>query len=111
VKRFSYAGSQFLTGDAIASAVFDYSAALADAGQADTIEVPILKEDGSKGTAMVLVGPASQIVASDAETDFDELEDQEAVSRIRTMVRRLRPAAVFESEAPDQGSEDWDRFL
>jgi hypothetical protein len=111
VKRFSYAGSQFLTGDAIAAAVFDYSAALADAGQADTIEVPILKDDGSKGIAMVLVGPASQIVASDADTGFDELEDEQAVARIRTMERRLRPAAVFEAEAPDRGSEDWDRFM
>ena len=63
MKSIIYANTELLTGDAIAVGVLHYSAALADNGLAETIEIPVLDPDGSRSTALMLIGPASQIVA------------------------------------------------
>jgi hypothetical protein len=63
VKKLMYAGTEILTGDDIAQALLALAGALAQTGDADTVEIPVLDADGSRTTALVLVGPASQIVA------------------------------------------------
>jgi hypothetical protein len=105
VKRIMYAGSELLTGDAIAAAVMRYSKALADADAAETVEIPVVKADGSRGAATILVGPASQIVAVDGEMSGDEMEDPEVVAGLEERTRRLHPVARTE-EVPDT-TEDW----
>ncbi|WP_292814778.1 hypothetical protein [Microbacterium sp.] len=105
MKRIMYAGSELLTGDAIAAAVMRYSKALADADAAETIEIPVVKADGSRGAATILVGPASQIVAVDGEGSGDEMEDPEVVAGLDEKTRRLHPVARTE-EDPDT-VDDW----
>lgn len=106
MKRIIYAGSEFLTGDEIASAVLQLGAALADAADAEMVEIPIVESDGSQGTVLILLGPASQIVAENAVTDFEELLDPDAVARLGAMARHLRPVATADSEPHDD--TDWD---
>ncbi len=72
-----YAGEELMTGDDIAQALLKYSEALAEQGSASTVEIPTLTDDGTRSTATVLVGPASQIVARPVESSFDELRDPE----------------------------------
>lgn len=103
--QLAYAGSEFLTGDAIATALLDYSQALADAGTAGSVEIPIIGDDGTLTSATFLVGPASQIVATHAHTSHQELVDDEAVARIDGLTRRLRPVA-FPVDVGEQ--EDFD---
>ena len=74
-----YAGSEFMTSDAIADAVLRYSAALAEGRGAATIDVPIVGRDGTASSAAFLLGPASQIVSRDFETDITEPDDPELV--------------------------------
>lgn len=107
MKRVTYAGSDFLTGDEIATALLECSEALAEAGEADTVSVPTREADGSVGLVMVLIGPASQIVARHELVPGEELVDQDAVARLRAIERRHRPvAAVVDAEPRDQ--IDWD---
>lgn len=104
-----YAGSDFVTGDDIASALLHCSQVLAESGVAETVSVPTREPDGSIGRIMVLIGPASQIVARDVTGEGDELVDATAVARLTAIERRLRPVATFDSGLPDD--TDWDADL
>jgi hypothetical protein len=109
MKALVYAGGEYLTGDEIAAALLDYSSALADAGSAGSVDIPIVGSDGARHTATFLVGPASQIVATDADSSTDELVDEEVVARLREMTRRLYPVALPVEE--EQSPQDFDASI
>ena len=101
-----YAGDELLTGSEIADALLDYGQALALNGTASKVEIPTLDPDGSRSTTTVLVGPASQIVAKSADTEFEELRDPAVVADLRARTRALRPnpsapPMVSGSDVPD----------
>ena len=100
MKRIIYAGSEFMTGDDIATALLRYSAALAEVGEAQTVTIPSFQEDGSIGSVDLLVGPASQIVAIHAGTGEQDLVDEGIVAELEARTRRLRPVAVVDPEPP-----------
>lgn len=110
MKVISYAGGDYLTGDNIAIALLELSRGLANADASQTVEIPILHENGTRGTATFLVGPASQIVAVDAEGDFDELIDEEAVTDLNRLKSALHSVARTESEQEPLGWADADDF-
>ncbi|MFF2488021.1 hypothetical protein ACFVSU_16570 [Microbacterium sp. NPDC058062] len=105
MKRVIYAGSEFVTGDDIAAALLGCGQALAEAGEAEAVTVPTRELDGSVGEVTVLIGPASQMVARDADSDDDELVDEVAVARLNSIQRRLRPVAVIDLPP---SHDDWD---
>jgi len=99
-----YAGGEYVTGDAIALALMYYSRGLADEGAAETVEIPILSQDGSPVMATFLVGPSSQIVAKDVDSEYDELVDSETVARLQRLTDALRLTAR-PGATPEQS--DW----
>jgi len=105
MKTIVYAHTELLTGDAIAVAVLHYSAALADNNLAETIEIPIVEPDGSRNTALMLIGPASQIVAKGAKADLEELVDTELVAELAQKTRMLRPEGM--QDVGDEGYVEW----
>lgn len=101
-----YAGDELLTGDEIAEALLEYGQALALNGTASKVEIPTLEADGSRSTTTVLVGPASQIIAKSADTEFEELRDAGVVADLQARTRALRPnpsapPMVSSSDVPD----------
>lgn len=106
MKALIYAGSQFLTSDAIAAALLEYSAALAEGREAATVEIPVIDSDGSESVAVFLVGPASQIVSRAIDSDSDDPDHPEVVSRLEDLTRRLRPTATADRTPPAQ-DVDW----
>lgn len=102
MKRVIYAGSEFLTGDAIAAALLRYSAALAEVGEAETVTVPAVEADGSIVDVELLVGPASQIVAKRAGTGATELVDPDVLAELEERTRRLRPVAIVDPDPPSE---------
>lgn len=100
-----YAGEEMTTGDEIAQALLKYSQALAESNSASTVEIPTLSEDGTRSSAMVLVGPASQIVARPVESSFEELRDPGVVERLTALTTELRPGrsypATISNDVPD----------
>ncbi len=101
----TYAGGEFLTGDEIVVALFEYGAALAEVGTAGSVEIPIRTAAGHSVMATFLVGPASQIVAIDAGTSDDELIDGDVVDVLRRLTRRLRPVASSADEGVPSAEE------
>ncbi|MFS0732390.1 hypothetical protein ABC304_10345 [Microbacterium sp. 1P10UB] len=83
MKTVIYAGDAFVTGDAIADAVLRYSKILAEAGTADTVTIPVRRNDGERVEATLLLGPASQIVAESQPYDGrEEIEDGDVVDEL-----------------------------
>jgi len=109
VKKVVYAGSEFVTGDDIAAALLATCQALADVGEAETVSIPALNDDGSVGGVLVLIGPASQMLAHHVVTDADEVVDPATVSRLNEIQRRLHPTAAFDVEPTN--SSPWDGDL
>lgn len=106
MKVLSYAGSEFLTSDAVAAALLEYGAALAEGREAATVEIPVIGADGSESMAVFLVGPASQIVATNAETDEPEQDHPDVVRHLEELTRRLRPTATADRNPPSE-DVDW----
>ncbi|WP_345763095.1 hypothetical protein [Diaminobutyricibacter sp. McL0608] len=100
MKRIYYAGASILTGERIAESVLRYAEALAKAGSADEIAVPSIAEDGKREEAMLLVGPASQLLAED-EPSRSDLEDPSFVAELdrKTSALGVSQAQPVESES------------
>ena len=105
VMTIVYAGEELMTGDEIAQALLKYSEALGEKGSASTVEIPILSDDGTRSTATILVGPASQIVARPVESSFAELRDPRVVEHLGALTTDLRPGpsgpSPMSSDLPD----------
>jgi hypothetical protein len=103
VKTIIYAGDALVTGDDIADAVLRYSKALAHSSEAETVEIPVVRPDGSRIHATLLIGPASQIVAEDLPDAEEELIDEELVARLDQRTRAMYSRAVIDDEPPPAG--------
>jgi hypothetical protein len=88
MKRIHYASGTFVTGDRIADVLVRYAAVLAKSGAAAEVNAPVIDEDGSTGSALMLLGPASQILAESTPGD-GELEDPEFVAEIERSIAAL----------------------
>lgn len=92
MERVYYAGDHIVTGTEIAKAVFDYAAALAENGSAASVQIPVRREDGSIGSANLLVGPASQLITEHIDVEeHEELIDEALVEHIKDLTARLSP--------------------
>lgn len=91
MKRVTYAGDFFVTGDVVADALLDYATVLARADVADHVVVPGRSRDGALTSFDIVVGPASQLLAEHVEGLGEELVDDDFVADLR---RRSRLAAA-----------------
>jgi hypothetical protein len=93
--RVTYAGESFLTGEAIGDAVLSYARKLAINEHADTVSIPGLLEDGSPTTVELLIGPASQIVLAQVDSDHPDPIDASVVEELTRRAESLElPNAV-----------------
>lgn len=83
-----------VTGDAIADVVVRYAEALAKRSTAEEIRMPTLTPSGARDDALLLVGPASQLLATREESQ-QELEDPGFVERYERAILALRPRAAL----------------
>ncbi|WP_173922322.1 hypothetical protein [Agromyces sp. Marseille-P2726] len=109
--RVHYAGDHFLTGSRIARALLEYAAALARFGSASSVDIPVRHDDGSDGTATILVGPASQLISEHVDHEGDEIIDEALVERLRGLTAELapiRPVVVDPNSNTDRPVDyDW----
>jgi hypothetical protein len=108
MRHIYYTGGQVLTGDRTCKAVLRYARALAEAGTSDVVTIPVLSEGGSKGSAHLLIGPASQIFSVPVPESVDEPFDQSAINRLEEQTRRLQPSRPeWPDEMTDIGDLDY----
>jgi hypothetical protein len=88
--RIHYAGDSILSGSAIARALLEYGEALAKVGTSATVDIPTREADGSVGRSKLLIGPASQLIADEERSEYDELVDEALVAYFDREAARLR---------------------
>jgi hypothetical protein len=104
VKKIFYAGAELVTGDDIALGVVRYCEALAGSVVAEVIEIPVREADGSLSTATLLVGPTSQMVFKNVDSEWEEIIDLDVMRRLGERTRAQQPVAV--SSSPEVTDED-----
>ncbi len=92
MKRVSYAGGSFVSGDRIVDAVTRFAAANANADRAAEIEVPAIDLDGRVVRIGVVLGPASQMFAEPVLAE-KEFEDEAFVGRVEALTAELVAAS------------------
>jgi hypothetical protein len=92
MRELHYADGTLLVSDDVCHAVFVYAVALAKAGDADLITVPILW-NGRRDTANLVLGPASQLFCSPTNTvnPGADLEDDDLVAELTRRTALLGP--------------------
>ena len=103
MRVISYAAERFLTTDAVAAAVLNYSMVLAKNDTSDVVPIPIAFE-GKATTADIIIGPSSQITAIVVDEEPDvELDDEAALRDLAERVERLTyPPKVQPEPAPER---------
>lgn len=108
MKTIHYAGDAILLNDELADAVVEYAAALARAGSSAELSVPVVIEDGSILSASMLLGPASQLVATPAPGAKEAGADAELLTEI---TRQTALIGTIKAEpidaAPVQGADEF----
>lgn len=94
-------GTTFETGDAIATSLLRYVMVLGRTTEYDVLEVPILRPDGSAGTATLMLSPVSQISAESLASDATEFVDEafEALVVERTQQLLSPPSPLMERDS------------
>ncbi|PZE23991.1 MULTISPECIES: hypothetical protein [unclassified Curtobacterium] len=92
MRRIHYAGGYVMTGDSTCKALLRYARALAVAGVADVVQIPVVTDGGSRAYAHLLIGPASQIFSTPVLESPDEPLDQEVIERLERGTMSLQPS-------------------
>jgi hypothetical protein len=108
MKRIHYASGSLLTGDAIADVLVRYAAALARAASAAEVRAPAILESGEVGEAVMLLGPASQILAESEPFAGPELRDEHFVHELDDRVSALGPRRATFVRSGTEGMDDLD---
>jgi hypothetical protein len=102
MKRVFYSSGSLLTGDRTADAVVKYAEVLAARSSSDTIDIPIVLEDGTVARAQLLIGPASQLVVVPQEHSAEAPDDDATIEELSKRTLSLsspHPQAVDAASA------------
>jgi hypothetical protein len=101
MKSVVYAGLTFLTGDEIADALLQLAAALGQNDRAETVEIPVITDDGVPSSVQLVIGPASQFMSRPVESAFEDPASKETLDHLRHRLRLLelpKASAVSSSD-------------
>lgn len=95
MKRVHYAGTSFVTGDAIAQALIAYAHALTETNTSDVVEVPITRIDGSPGRVELLIVPTNGMLFETEPTLSRDVVSEALVGDLRRRVSGLAPDSTI----------------
>src|SRR3978361_1076900 len=96
--KLSYAGGSVEVGDDVAEIVMAYAHALADVGKSDLVKIPVISETGTRGIALLLIGPSSELMAYPVEDNDIDLTDSPLIEDLRSKIARLQPHRPISGE-------------
>ena len=105
MRQITYAGGSFVTSDAVAQALLEYGAALANAARAATVHVPVVGLHGEGDNVAVLVGPASQLLAEPYDGPDEEIDGTAFIHEVTDRTRQLDRTFTVPG---DYSTMDWD---
>lgn len=102
MRRLFYTGGHVLVADQTCKALLRYARALARHGDSDVVTIPAISDTGSRGSAHLLIGPASQMWSVPVESGGDEPIDIDVIIDLEAKTEELQP------QRPDWGDEMFD---
>jgi hypothetical protein len=105
MKRFMYAGGEFITDDATADALMDYANVLGIVDSADVVRLPGIDSEGGRQQIQMLIGPASQLLAMSTDGDDIDLDGGEAAARLRSLAAERLPTSFDVAEPGPRPAE------
>jgi hypothetical protein len=109
----TYAGETVMTTDDVAAALVELTAAVAAAGQADAVQIPIVNEEtGNQGEAELVIGVGNDVLSVPTDWDGDEPDFSAAAAELRNHAHypNRSVSAAFET-ADDVAEYAWDPDL
>lgn len=107
MKTIHYAGDSVLMNDELSDAVVEYAAALARVGSSAELTVPVVVKDGSVLSASMLLGPASQLIATPSPEAKEAGADPELLATIQRETALLGSITAEPIDAPIvRGADD-----
>lgn len=101
MKLINYGDTSLLLGDDMADLLLEYSVLLARSGSADSTSVNALDVNGAELHLHILIGPATMMTASEAESEFAAPDNTAALSEVREKIAAIvTPPSVLPSD-PD----------
>lgn len=95
MRCITYAGETVTTTDDVAAVLVELTAALANRGKAESVEIPIMLEDGGgESDAELVIGVGNDVLSVAQEWDAAEPDFSEAAERLQGMLDDLKPKAV-----------------
>jgi hypothetical protein len=82
MKHITFAGKNFLVGDAIADAVLEYAAMLAETHEADSIDINAIGADGDAVQATLFLSEGVALVAETTTSSLPEPDNAETFAYI-----------------------------
>lgn len=98
MRELHYGNGTLIVDADVCDAVFFYAKALANAGKADVVTVPILVH-GKRGHSNILLGPSSELFCTPAETVDIDLGDPELVRDLEVRAKLLNPSHPVPAES------------
>jgi hypothetical protein len=66
----------------------------------------VRQADGSIGRATLLIGPASQLIAEDEDSEFEEVRDDIALAKMRALTAELSSPRAVPAEAASTTADE-----
>jgi hypothetical protein len=107
VKELIYAGGKTIVSDELAEAITDYAQVMATNGDSGVVEIPAVGEDGTVGTARLLLGPASQIIVEPVTVQDHDLEDGAVIADLKARIRAAGVQHALPVDPEDAPTEDF----
>lgn len=107
MKHLTFAGKTMFTGDEAADALVEYAAALAHAGDADSVKLNVVGSDGNRAEAHFLLDTGAPLMAESTDSPMEEPDNSEATAYMRRRTKELgNPRPLDSSNQPQ--SDDFD---
>lgn len=103
MKNLTYAGRTFQTTDEVADALFDFVVALDRGSSGESVELPVIRDDGLARTVRILVWPGIELICEADDHHPDGVDNDEYASDIRARALKLRVIR----DATMKGSSAW----
>lgn len=88
MKHMTFADKNLLVGDEAADLILEYAAMLAQAGDADTVEVAAYGVDGDAVRATLLLAEGTPLMSETTHSDLPEPDNADTIMYVREQVMR-----------------------
>lgn len=113
MRRITYAGETVITTDDVADALVDLTAAVASAGRADAVSIPIVTDRGrAVGEAELVIGVGNDVLSVPVKWSAEQPDFSAAAQRLRQHpLFPGRPDTAADIEFDEGPDMHWDPDL